>query len=272
MRIVLFILSTVITVILIFLLNNKWGSIPPIGKFLSPQEGFWQNAQSSDANLNENFKFTGLKGKTNVYLDDRLVPHVFAENDEDAYFVQGFLHAKYRLWQMEFQTMAAAGRISEILGNDPRFIHFDREQRRLGMVYGAENALKQMEADTQSKKYFDAYTNGVNAYINSLAESQLPIEYKLLDYKPEPWNNLKIQLFLKLMSKDLAGFEDDLEFTNEKAALGLDQINILFPQLSDSSLPIIPKGTVFDIPGIRPVKPASADSLYFGKDTTVHIK
>src|SRR6476469_1080880 len=178
MRVVPFILSFVITVALVVALNMKWGSVPPLGKFLSPQQGFWQNAEPTGADLNENLTFDSLKGEVTVYLDDRLVPHVFAQQEYDVYFVQGFLHAKYRLWQMEFQTYAAEGRISEVLGNDPRFIHFDREQRRLGMVYGAENALKAMESDPFTKSAVDAYTAGVNSYINSLTESNLPIEYK----------------------------------------------------------------------------------------------
>jgi len=69
-------------------------------------------------------------------MDDRLVPHIYADNDEDAYYVQGYLHAKYRLWQMDFQTRVAAGRLSEIAGADKLYI--DRFFRRLGMVYGAE--------------------------------------------------------------------------------------------------------------------------------------
>ena len=206
MRIIPFLISTIITLTLIIVLNKKWGAIPPLGKFLSPQQGFWQNAEPTDFDFNENLSFKNLKGKADVYIDDRLVPHIFAENDEDAFFVQGFIHAKFRLWQMEFQTMAAAGRISEILGSDPRFLRFDREQRRLGMVYGAENALREIEKDPLSKKAVSAYSAGVNAYINLLTESTLPVEYKLLGYKPENWSNLKVALFLKMMSKDLRGF------------------------------------------------------------------
>ena len=67
-----------------------------------------------DQDFSENLSFPQLKGKVNVYFDERLVPHVFAEQDNDAYFVQGYLHAKFRLWQMEFQTHAAAGRLSEL--------------------------------------------------------------------------------------------------------------------------------------------------------------
>jgi penicillin amidase len=269
MRILPFFLSTVITVALIIAGDRKWGAIPPLGRFLSPQQGFWQNAEPALGRLDETINLPALKGKATVYLDDRLVPHVFAEHDEDLYFIQGFIHAKYRLWQMEFQTHAAAGRVSEILGDDPRFLRFDREQRRMGMVYAAENALKMIDADTATKPFFDAYTAGVNAYIRSLTPSRLPVEYKLLDYRPEPWSNMKIALFLKLMSKDLAGYERDMEFTNAKSVFSHQQLQLLYPQLSDSSRPIIPSGTPFPVPGVVPVKPAGADSLYFGLDTAV---
>ncbi|MCW3117226.1 MAG: acyl-homoserine-lactone acylase, partial [Chitinophagaceae bacterium] len=168
MKFIPFIIAASVTITLIVILNKRWGTAPAMGGFLSPQHGFWQNAEPADEGYNSDLRITGLKSKAKVYFDDRLVPHVFADNDEDLYFVQGYLHAKFRLWQMEFQTMAAAGRISEILGNDPRFINYDRETRRLGMVYAAENALQAMEADPVSKSGCDAYTNGVNAYIESL--------------------------------------------------------------------------------------------------------
>ena len=81
MRIVSFILSTLLTIILIVVLNKKWGAIPPLGKFLSPQQGFWQNAEPTDYDFSENLYFDNLRGKTDVYIDDRLVPHIFAEID-----------------------------------------------------------------------------------------------------------------------------------------------------------------------------------------------
>ena len=271
MRILPFTISTIITIALIIALDNKWGAVPPLGRFLSPQQGFWQNAEAVDGDRNENISLQGLKGKVDVYLDDRLVPHVFAEHDEDAYYVQGYLHAKYRLWQMELQTFAAAGRISEKMGNDPRYIGFDREQRRLGMVYAAENALKEFEADPASRATCDAYTAGVNAYISTLTESTLPLEYKLLNYRPEPWSNLKIALFLKQMSKTLADYSPDLALTQTKLSFSFEEMMELDPQVPDSLAPIVPPGTSFDTAGIAPVVPATADSLYFGKKDSVQV-
>ncbi len=271
MRATAFLISITLTVVLIFFLDHRWGSIPALGKFLSPQQGFWQNAEATEFDRNENFSFANLQGKVSVYLDDRLVPHVFAEHDNDAYFVQGFLHAKYRLWQMELQTFAAAGRIAEHLGNKPGFINFDREQRRSGMVYAAENALKMMEGDPVSKATCDAYTAGVNAYIKTLTESSLPFEYKLLGYKPEPWSNLKIALFLKQMSKTLAGYDEDLQRNASKGKISFDELMFLDKQVPDSLEPIIPKGTAFLPPAFAPVKPAGADSVYLQKIDTLNV-
>jgi penicillin amidase len=272
MRIVPFVISAIVTTGLIYALNKKWGDIPPFGKFLSPQQGFWQNAEAADKDFAGDLSLPGLKGKAEVYFDDRLVPHVFAENDEDLYFIQGYLHAKFRLFQMDLQTKAAEGRASEIAGS--KAITYDRKKRRQGMKFAAENAMREVEKDPISKAVFDAYTNGVNAYINSLTESTLPIEYKLLDFKPEKWSNLRTALLLKMMADMLASdTEDDLANTNAKSIFSEAELKMIYPQVPDSLLPIVPKGTPFPAPGIVPVAPPFADSLYLhNKDVAGEIE
>src|ERR1700679_87981 len=131
MRILPFVITSAITVGLIVSLNTNLLLPAPLGSLLSPQQGIWQNAEDDNYNFSADLKSPQLKGKVNVYLDDRLVPHVFAEKENDVYFVQGYIHAKFRLWQMEFQTDAAAGTLSRILGSAA--LTHDREFRRLGM-------------------------------------------------------------------------------------------------------------------------------------------
>jgi len=264
MRIVPFITAAVVTSGLIVVLDSKLVLTAPLGKLLSPQHGIWQNAEPVSETFNADLKFPQLNGKVDVYLDDRLVPHIFADQENDAYFVQGFLHAKFRLWQMELQTFAAGGRASEILG-EKGLLH-DREFRRLGMVYAAEIALVEMEKDQVIKAQCDAYTAGVNAYIETLTESSLPLEYKLIGYKPEKWSNLKTSLFLKYMSYDLAAHDDDFELTNAKGYFSAADFSLLFPDIQDSLDPIIPKGTIFENQKIFPTLPAAADSVYFKPD------
>src|SRR5690606_21491443 len=124
----------------------------------------------------------GLKNTVHVYFDENLIPHIQAQNDHDLYFAQGYITAFHRLWQMEFQTHAAAGRLSEIVGMVA--LKHDRLQRRKGMVYAAKNALEKINQDPVSKEVVHAYTAGINAYIKSLTYKTLPIEYKLLSYEP----------------------------------------------------------------------------------------
>lgn len=262
MRIVPFIISAVVTTGLVIALNKKWGKAPVMGKFLSPQHGFWQNAEATDQDYSTNLALQGLKGKAEVYFDDRLVPHVFAENDEDAYFIQGYLHAKFRLWQMEFQVLATAGRVSEIIGD--RAINYDREQRRMGLTFAAENMVKAMEANENTHKAVDSYTAGVNAYISNLKESELPIEYKLLDYKPEKWSNLKTALFIKALTKTLAGYgyANDFQYTSLRSVFSEAEMKMFFPFAQDSLSPIIPKGTIYPPASISAIAPVNSDSVY----------
>lgn len=269
MRILPFLATAAVATGLAAVLNFKMGGTPPLGKLLSPSHGFWKNAEpatvSFDANLTSDF----LKEEVKVFLDDRLVPHVFAKNDADLYFAQGWLHARFRLWQMEFQTHAAAGRLSEILGekvgeNSVLELH-DRKFRRMGMVYAAETALKSMKEFPEGAAGIEAYTAGVNHYISQLKPEDYPIEYKLLDYAPEAWTPLKSTLFFKYMSYDLSSDFDDFEMTQLLQKVGLPGIEKMFPIQPDSLDPILPKGTPFPPAFNKPVMPATADSLYFSQ-------
>jgi penicillin G amidase len=270
MKFVPLLISSVITLLFIFIFNTRWGSAPPLGEFLSPQHGFWQNAEAVDKDFAGDLQLPGLRDPAEIYLDDRMVPHVFASNDHDASYLQGYLHAKFRLWHMEFQTYAAAGRISELIG--PKALNFDREKRRLGMGYAAEKAVAEIERDSTTKEECDAYTAGVNAYITSLKESELPIEYKLLGYKPELWTNLKTALFVKYMALELAGFETDFENTNLRSVLGYATYNKMFPMSPDSLDPVVSVDTLSRIPGVVVKAPAGSDSVYLQTRDTVSVQ
>ncbi|MCK5278283.1 MAG: penicillin acylase family protein, partial [Cyclobacteriaceae bacterium] len=145
MKILRFLISLIITVTLVIALNKKIGPVPPLGKFLDPVNGFWANAES-DISMPEKFSIEGLKSQVKILYDDMLVPHVFAENEDDLFMAIGYVHAYHRLWQMEFQTHAAAGRLSEIVGDVT--LEMDRGQRRKGMTYGAKNFIDNMDQNS----------------------------------------------------------------------------------------------------------------------------
>jgi penicillin amidase len=247
--------SLIITVGLVYCLNRGWnfGSpIPPLGKFLNPFEGFWQNAETKKI-PDETLNLTGLKAEVIIRYDSLLIPHIYAQNDDDLYLAQGYITARNRLWQMEFQTHAAAGRISEIIGDAA--LDYDRTQRRRGMVYAAENALQAMEADPVAARMVSSYTQGINQYIQSLRYKDLPLEYKLLGYEPELWTNLKCGLLLKNMALTLNSGDKDLEMTNALKLFDKALIDLVWPDNENVGDPIV------DNTGNWSFTPITIDSL-----------
>jgi penicillin amidase len=244
MKTIKFFISLVVCLALIYGLDNRWvikeSPIPPLGKFLDPLNGFWQNIDSKDFNTQE-FDVAGLKDNVVVTYDSLLIPHIFANNNEDLYLTQGYITAAHRLWQMEFQTHAAAGRISEILGVGPegRILDYDRGQRRLGMIYGAQRAHDLMMENETARMIVEKYTEGINQYISSLSYKDLPVEYKLLDYKPEPWTTLKCALLLKSMAQTLNMGDKDIEMTNALKLFGKENLELLYPDREPTTDPIV---------------------------------
>ena len=252
------ILSFALTIGVFFALNTKFGSIPPIGKFLNPYSGVWQN--ETDEAIDGEVLIPELKDKVTVHYDAQLIPHVFAQNEIDLYRAQGYLTAKHRLWQMEFQTYAAAGRLSEIIGEAA--LNYDRQERRRGMGFGAEQTVKKMSEDPKTLAVVQAYADGVNSYIDQLDSKDYPVEYKLLDYKPEAWTPNKTALLLMYMTKMLAGGDEDLEYTNALRLFGKERFDMLFPDFFDITDPVIPKETdwsFIDVP--QTTKPMSEPVL-----------
>ncbi len=251
----------VIALFLTYAMNQSWGTIPPFGKLLSPYHGFWINAEQagSEEMSEEELTISGLIKPVKIVYDEMAIPHIFAENDHDLFLAQGYVTAKDRLWQMEFQTHFAGGRISEIVGE--KGLASDQFQRRMGSVYGAEQSFEGMKEDPQAKVALEAYSEGVNAYINSLSERELPLEYKLLNYKPEPWTPIKSALFLKNMSFVLASGTDDLKMTNILRKYGREVAEDLFPNYPFEESPIIPTGSPVDF---KPVPIPAAPAAFTG--------
>jgi penicillin G amidase len=237
-------LSLVIAGGLTYLLNRPLGVLPALGPFFSPFTGFWQNADAPLKLPPADMKLAGLKGEVTVRYDDNGVPHVFADNDEDLYFAQGYIIARDRLWQMDFYSRVAAGRLSEVMG--PLALDFDRYNRRLQLPEGAERLAEAFLHDPVSKMIAESYSAGVNAYIEQVTYKDLPIEYKILGYQPEAWSPLKTALVEMVMRKDMNARSDDYRMSNALAKHGKEVINDLFPDYPIEESPIVPTGTKWD--------------------------
>ncbi len=272
MRLVKALTPLLIAVVLIYFLNSGFASLPPLGKLMDPVHGYMANAESKNAFNSDNIHLKNSDVKGTVYMDDRLVPHIYAEKDYDLYFLQGYVTAQYRLWQMDIQTRAASGRLSEIFGE--KFIPYDKEQRHKGMVYAAETAVEEIKKDPELLTCVQAYTDGINAFMGvdvnhengNMSYCDYPIEFKLLNYKPEKWTLLKTGLLLKYMASTLSGFDDDIESTNLQKLLGEENFNLLYPNRPAGIDPIIPLEKKYDfIPVIADSTKPQIAELYYKK-------
>ncbi len=225
-----FIFPAVTLIILVIAFSRSIFGIPALGKFLNPFIGAVQSEKPNPASLAAGL---GNKSETSVFFDERRIPHVFAKTDDDLYAAQGYIVARDRLWQMDFISYAASGRLCEIMGKvspqGANILDLDRMQRRKGLLEAAKRSLALMEKDPLTKKALDNYTRGVNAYIHSLTYKDIPFEYKLLDYAPEEWTNLKSAIILKYMAETLSGYEEDVYQTQMRLALDRKDFSTLFP-------------------------------------------
>lgn len=149
-----------------------------------------------------NMKLSGLEASVEVVFDQNAVPHIQASSMSDAMQTLGFIHARERLWQMEFLRRVGQGRLSEVLGNAT--VDTDIFLRTLDMASGAKKSYEKLQPIT--KQALTAYAEGVNAFAareTRLFEPKLGAEYLILGAKPEPWEAWNSVLILKVMGFSL---------------------------------------------------------------------
>src|SRR3989440_6342678 len=155
-------------------------------------------AHSALPQLDGAVQVRGLSTQVTVTRDGRGVPTIEASNLKDLFFAQGYVTAQDRLWQMDIMRRFAAGELAEILGDD--FLKHDREQRILSLRAAAQKAIE--IASDADRSRFEAYAQGVNAYIESHRD-RLPLEFRILHYSPHLWTAEDSSLIAAQMVKDL---------------------------------------------------------------------
>src|SRR6266436_4134592 len=168
-------------------------------------------ARSPLPQLDGSISVPGISSKVRVVRDERGVPTIEAATLEDLFFAQGYVTAQDRLWQMDMMRRAAAGELSEVIGEDT--VKMDREQRILGLRIAAEAAEKNISA--RDRAYFDAYARGVNAFLESHRD-RLSLEFRLLKYTPRPWTVTDSLLVGARMVQDLNHYSYQRALTREK--------------------------------------------------------
>jgi penicillin amidase len=197
---------------------------------------FLQNLKTAaipDYNKSVNLK--GLSTEVTVFRDEFGVPHVYAETEADLYYAIGYVMAQDRMWQMDLLRRVTQGRLSEILGKDQ--VNTDLMMRALRIQEKSEKILVQSSPAIAAA--LEAYAKGVNYYIENNA---MPPEFKVLGYKPEPWEPVHCINLIGYMSWDLSmGWGTEYFLHQLRTEVSDDKIAELIPNLKNHKTAIYPE-------------------------------
>lgn len=194
-------------------------------------------------------ELAGLDSRVEVLRDDLGIPTIYADGLEDLFFAQGFVHAQDRFWEMDVRRHITAGRLSEMFGESQ--IPTDTFLRTLGWRQIAEQEVELLTE--RSRRILDAYSAGVNAYLDDHSGAELSLEYAVLglqnpEYRPEPWQPADSVAWLKALAWDLRGnMTDEIYRAVMSASMGIEATEQLFPEYPYTrNRPIVEIGTVVD--------------------------
>ncbi len=252
-------IAAVVLAALLFMGFRPVGQLPAIGRLLDPANGVWATAKAADLPVTEQGSIPGLGRDVEVLFDDRGVPHIFAATEEDAYRALGYVMARDRLFQMELQTRAANGRLTEWIGS--KALDADRRTRALGLEWGAERKIAAYDRSSPGFRAISAYADGVNAWIAGMRPRDLPMEYRLLGVKPGKWEPIYSVNFFAKMALTLAFNDATYNRLAGQAKVGRAAADALFPVNSPIQEPIQPNGqraARYDLAALPP--PGAPDS------------
>ena len=214
------------------------GPVPPLGPLLDPANGIYHVAANAELPRSATAKVPGLFAPVRILYDDRGVPHVFAAREADAQRALGYVVARDRLFQLEAQSRAGAGTLTELVG--AAALNEDQRTRALGLDVAAERKLAGLQRYPEELAPITAFAAGVNAYIASLSPRDYPLEYKLLGRAPRPWEPIHAVHLFGRMALTLSYNEAELLHAAAAARFGRAAAEALYPVNSPLQDPIQP--------------------------------
>lgn len=212
------------------------GPLPPLGAMLNPGTGVWTVAGDARPPSNQTLQLPGLNQGVHVIYEPNGTAHIEAGTDHDLFLAFGYVHATFRLFQMDLQRRQAEGLLSQIVGPDA--LNSDEFELQLGLVRTAQAEWSAMPANDPARLALTAYTTGVNA---AMAEQErtghLDVLFKMLGYQPTPWTPLDSLAIQGIMTQTLDFSDGPLWYALLDKALGYDRLMRWLPVIpADESI------------------------------------
>jgi penicillin G amidase len=202
--------------------------LPALGPAFNPSTGAWTMAADAVGVGNQTLHLAGLQGQVRITLEQDGTAHVVALSDHDLFLGVGYLHARFRLFQMDLLRRQGEGRLSEVVGKAA--LESDRFELQLGLLRTAQQEWAHASAD--SKLALNAYAQGVNDRIDEAKRThQLPAMFDLLNYQPQPWTPIDTAIVKGDMTQTLNFTDTPLVMALLDKSLGADLTSKWFPLL-----------------------------------------
>ena len=206
------------------------GPLPALGPAFNPATGAWTMAADAASYGPQTLHLTGLTQPARVVLEADGTAHIVAATDHDLFLATGYVHAKFRLFQMDLLRRQGEGRLSEVVGKAA--LDSDRFELQLGLLRTANAEWSQLALSDQSRVALEAYAQGVNDRISEAErQHQLPAMFTLLGYQPQPWTPIDSLIVKGDMTQTLNFTDTPLVMALLERSLGPDLTSEWFPVL-----------------------------------------
>ena len=199
-----------------------------------------KNIENYLPDLNKEHEPDKILDDISIYRDEYGIPHIKAKNSYDAFFGQGFATAQDRMWQMEYDRKRAYGKLSELVGVSG--LDNDEFMGSLNIISNVKDDFDQL--DKSAKEMYVAYSDGVNAYLNS--KDTLPIEFDLINLTIDSWQPWDCLAVFKVRHIMMGVFEGKIWRSSLLKEFQIDKLVNLFRGYEKNNLVIVPPQKLFD--------------------------
>jgi penicillin amidase len=250
--------ALVVAVVLLGVLGFGYGTIPALGPALDPGRGAWTSAAGGEPVRSQTLSLPGLQHAVTVSFTKQGVPSVRAVTDHDMFLALGYLHAEFRLSEMDEERRLGEGRLAQLGG--PSDLASDEFELRLGLLRTAQREWAQMPKDGQAARALTGYAQGVNARLAQVrASGQWPAVFSLPGVYPGPWTPVDSLVIQGILTQELDFTSTPLDYALLERSLGAARTMDWFPLIAkDAQTPYDPGP--YAKPALTPFTPAAAST------------
>jgi len=247
-----------VCVVVLGVLGFGYGTIPALGPALDPLRGVWTSAAGGEPVHSQTLKLPGLQHPVSVTFTDHGVSSITAATDHDLFLALGYVHARFRLVEMDEERRLGEGRLAQLGG--PSDLASDQMELRLGPLRTARAEWAQMPKASPAAQALTAYAQGVNDDIaQDRASGQWPATFTLAGVYPSAWTPVDSLVIQGDLTEELDFTTTPLDYALLERSLGAARTMAWFPIIAPNAQTPYDTGPYTKLP-LTPLPPNAAST------------